>query len=138
MFIIDPLFQHLLATECTDRKIPVVMDEIFSGIWRLGSPSACSLADIKPDVACYGKLLTAGTVPLAVTLATHSVYASFLGDTKAEALLHGHSYTAHAIGCQAGVAALKSYTEPSLNPNYTGSDRLAEQWDPIQLVQVSM
>jgi dethiobiotin synthetase/adenosylmethionine--8-amino-7-oxononanoate aminotransferase len=35
---------------------------------------------------------------MAVTLASESVFNSFLGDTKAEALLHGHSYTAHPIG----------------------------------------
>lgn len=33
------------------------------------------------------------------------------------ALLHGHSYTAHPIGCAAGVAALQLYKDPELNPN---------------------
>jgi dethiobiotin synthetase/adenosylmethionine--8-amino-7-oxononanoate aminotransferase len=40
------------------------------------------------------------------------------GDSKALALLHGHSYTAHPIGCSAGVAALQLYQDPSLNPNW--------------------
>ena len=35
---------------------------------------------------------------MAVTLSTEEVFESFLGDNKAEALLHGHSYTAHPIG----------------------------------------
>lgn len=39
------------------------------------------------------------------------------GDSKMHALLHGHSYTAHPIGCAAGVAALQLFGDPQLNPN---------------------
>lgn len=35
-----------------------------------------------PDIACYGKLLTGGVIPLAVTLATNAVFDSFVGDSK--------------------------------------------------------
>lgn len=34
-----------------------------------------------------------------------------------EALLHGHSYTAHPIGCAAGVASLQLFRDASINPN---------------------
>jgi adenosylmethionine-8-amino-7-oxononanoate aminotransferase len=63
-------------------------------------PSAAAAVGITPDVACYAKLLTAGMVPLAVTLARDEVFHAFDGDSKAQALLHGHSYTAHPLGCQ--------------------------------------
>jgi len=54
----------------------------------------------------YAKLLTGGLVPMSVTLASKDVFDAFLGDTKAEALLHGHSYTAHPVGCVSGLHAL--------------------------------
>lgn len=58
------------------------------------------------------------------------VYESFLGDNKLEALLHGHSYTAHATGCAAGVASLDLFTNPSKNPNYDpASHAMKEMWD---------
>lgn len=85
---------------CQQRGIPVIADEVFSGLWRLGVPSAAAAVGITPDVACYAKLLTAGSVPLAVTLASDDVFHAFDGDSKAQALLHGHSYTAHPVGCQ--------------------------------------
>lgn len=100
MNFVDPLFQKLLAAECRGRGVPVIADEVFAGLWRLGHPSACGALGIEPDVACYAKLLTAGMVPLSATLASEAVFKAFEGDTKAEALLHGHSYTAHPTGCQ--------------------------------------
>jgi dethiobiotin synthetase/adenosylmethionine--8-amino-7-oxononanoate aminotransferase len=47
----------------------------------------------------HAKLLTGGLVPLCTTLASESIYKAFLGSEKRDALLHGHSYTAHPVGC---------------------------------------
>ena len=40
----------------------VISDEIFAGLWRLGSASAWERLHIMPDIACYAKLLT-GVAP---------------------------------------------------------------------------
>jgi hypothetical protein len=42
---------------------------------------------------------------------------AFRGDAKSHGLLHGHSYTAHPIGCSVAIASLDAYLDPSLNPN---------------------
>ena len=39
------------------------------------------------------------------------------GDSKMQALLHGHSYTAHPLGCSAALEALDIFQDPALNPN---------------------
>lgn len=47
------------------------------------------------------------------------------GDVKADndlmlqllALLHGHSYSGHSIGCQAAITALQWLANPERNPN---------------------
>ncbi|KAI4965285.1 hypothetical protein ZWY2020_054897 [Hordeum vulgare] len=101
MHMIDPLFQRVLVHECRDRKIPVIFDEVFTGFWRLGVESASELLGCLPDVACYAKLMTGGLVPLAVTVTTEAVFEAFKSDSKLTALLHSHSYTAHAMGCSA-------------------------------------
>ena len=36
---------------------------------------------------------------MSATLANEKIYDVFLGEQKQEALLHGHSYTAHPVGC---------------------------------------
>jgi dethiobiotin synthetase/adenosylmethionine--8-amino-7-oxononanoate aminotransferase len=87
------------------------------GNWNAWSPkdrscSQCpllSLFSLDPDIACYAKLLTGGIVPMSVTLASEEVFNTYLGDEKSQALLHGHSYTAHPIGCVSALQALDSY-----------------------------
>lgn len=107
--MVDPLFQRILVNECRNRKIPVIFDEVFTGFWRLGAEVCCfclhfivihfasfldafhlfffpqTAADLLgcvPDIACFGKLLTGGIIPLSVTLATDAIFDSFVGDTK--------------------------------------------------------
>lgn len=109
MRLVDPAFQRSLVSQCRLRGIPVIFDEVFTGLWRLGSESGGSLLGVYPDVGAFGKLLTGGTVPLAATLASEEVFSAFEGDSKTEALLHGHSYSGHAIGCAAGVEAMRQY-----------------------------
>jgi bifunctional dethiobiotin synthetase / adenosylmethionine---8-amino-7-oxononanoate aminotransferase len=100
MIFVDPLFQRVLVDVARARGLPVIFDEVFAGLWRLGVPSAAPILGTFPDVSVYGKILTGGLVPLAVTLASDDVFRAFEGTSKAEALLHGHSYTAYAVGCE--------------------------------------
>lgn len=58
MLFIDPVYQRALVKVSQKRKIPVICDEVFTGLWRMGSPSASQLLGIKPDIACFAKLLT--------------------------------------------------------------------------------
>ncbi|KPM44232.1 Bifunctional dethiobiotin synthetase/7,8-diamino-pelargonic acid aminotransferase, mitochondrial [Neonectria ditissima] len=129
MIFVDPLFQrtlvnvvrrssHLFATTpdssppaqadgVTWTGLPVVFDEVFTGLYRLGRYTASSFLGVHPDVSVHAKLLTGGLVPLCTTLASDSVHEAFLSDDKSDALLHGHSYTAHAVGCQVALESLQ-------------------------------
>ncbi|KAH8917667.1 PLP-dependent transferase [Atractiella rhizophila] len=109
MIFVDPLFQNILVSLCraSSPPLPVIYDEVFVGLRRLGPFSSSSVLLEKPDVAVYGKLLTGGTLPLSVTVASEEVFDAFKGEKKEDALLHGHSYTAHPIGCQVAERALK-------------------------------
>ncbi|WZZ81806.1 hypothetical protein YC2023_102378 [Brassica napus] len=100
MHMVDPLFQRVLVNECRNRKIPVIFDEVFTGFWRLGVETPAELLGCKPDIACYAKLMTGGMIPLAL-----------------QALLHGHSYSAHAMGCATAAKAIKWFKDPETNHN---------------------
>ncbi|TRM64871.1 pyridoxal phosphate-dependent transferase [Schizophyllum amplum] len=117
MIFVDPLFQRVLidvvravdsssSTPGSWYGMPVIFDEVFAGLYRLGVQSAAPLLGASPDIAVYAKILTGGLLPLSATLASRPIYEVFLSDSKADALLHGHSYSAHAVGCAVANEAL--------------------------------
>ncbi|KAF1911518.1 pyridoxal phosphate-dependent transferase [Ampelomyces quisqualis] len=127
MIFVDPLFQQSLlrvvrrydfgpaqgakstlkGNEDAWSGIPVVFDEVFTGLYRLGRFSSGSFLGVHPDISVHAKLLTGGLLPLSITTASDSIFQAFWGDEKSEALLHGHSYTAHAVGCQVANVSLE-------------------------------
>ena len=80
---------------------------MFTGLYRLGRFSAASFLGVEPDISVHAKLLTGGLVPLSLTLASESIFRAFESDDKSDALLHGHSYTAHAVGCQVALESVR-------------------------------
>ncbi|KAL0067833.1 hypothetical protein AAF712_005001 [Marasmius tenuissimus] len=109
MIFVDPLFQRILVDVVRSEpyNLPVIFDEVFVGLHRIGVESTTSLLGVYPDVSVNAKILTGGLLPLAATLATEPVFQAFYSDKKADALLHGHSYTAHAIGCEVANETLR-------------------------------
>ncbi|KAK8182085.1 onanonoxo-7-onima-8-eninoihtemlysoneda [Phyllosticta capitalensis] len=125
MIFVDPLFQralvsvvrsspqlfaddaHFPSSSSAWTGLPVVFDEVFTGLYRLGRRSAASLLQVHPDISVHAKLLTGGLLPLCATAASEDIFRAFESDDKSDALLHGHSYTAHAVGCSVAIESLK-------------------------------
>ncbi|KAI9288957.1 pyridoxal phosphate-dependent transferase [Umbelopsis sp. AD052] len=123
MVVSDPLFQKALVdvvrkdgadllgngTQGSSGEwqgLPIVIDEVFAGMYRLGRSRASSYLGVTPDIAAFAKVLTGGLIPLALTVTTNSIFNNFLSDNKADCLLHGHSYTAHPMGCAVAKASI--------------------------------
>ena len=86
----------------------------------------------RPDIVCFGKALTAGYFPLAVTMAGDEIFDAFLGQySQNKQFYHGHTFTGHPVGCAAALANLELYEKRNLmqqindNAQYLES-RLAE------------
>ncbi|KZT06024.1 onanonoxo-7-onima-8-eninoihtemlysoneda [Laetiporus sulphureus 93-53] len=117
MLFVDPLFQRVLidTVRGADPRhapgewsgLPVIFDEVFAGLYRLGVRSAGPLLGVHPDISVHAKILTGGLVPLSVTLASESIFRAFQSESKLDALLHGHSYTAYPVGCEVANETLK-------------------------------
>lgn len=134
MILVDPLFQRILVQQGRKRGLPIVFDEVASGLYRLGCNCAAELLQISPDIACYGKTLTGGYLPMAVTLTTEEVFEAFQGPAKSDALLHGHSYTANPLACAASVRALETYQQMS---RYRGGPLFAA-FDEKEVAKLSL
>lgn len=85
----------------------MIFDEVFTGLYRLGRFTSASFLQTHPDIGVNAKLLTGGLVPLCTTVASEAIFQAFDSDDKTDALLHGHSYTAHAVGCQVAVESIR-------------------------------
>lgn len=140
MIFVDPLFQRVLVDVARKRvpdasqtgskkdeknKLPVIFDEVFVGLHRLGQESCSSVLGVHPDIAVYAKMLTGGTVPLAVTLTSTPIFNAFYSDKKSDALLHGHSYTAHAVGCEVANESLNIMANLSSSSEW---DCMRKKW----------
>ncbi|KAJ6489193.1 PLP-dependent transferase [Mycena vitilis] len=107
MIFVDPLYQRVLVDVARKRGLTVIYDEVFVGLYRLGMQSTIPLLGAPPDISVHAKILTGGLAPLAATLASDAIFRAFYSTDKAEALLHGHSYTAYPVGCEAANETLK-------------------------------
>lgn len=103
--------------------LPVIFDEVFTGLYRLGRYTSSSLLGVHPDISVHAKLLTGGLVPLCTTLASESIFNAFGGNDKTDALLHGHSYTAHAVGCQVALESLGQMAAMERNGDWDWAKR---------------
>jgi adenosylmethionine-8-amino-7-oxononanoate aminotransferase len=95
------------------HRLLLIFDEVFTGFGRTGTMFASDM--VAPDIVTLSKALTAGTMPLAATIARDCVFEAFWSDEPAHALMHGPTYMANALGCAAANASLDLFErEPRL------------------------
>lgn len=96
-----------LMNYCRSKGILMIQDEIFVGFGRTGKLFAADYLSESPDIMCFSKGLTGGTMPLGVTTCTNTIYEAFYSDDKQQALFHGHSFTASPLACSAALASME-------------------------------
>jgi adenosylmethionine-8-amino-7-oxononanoate aminotransferase len=111
MRVCRPSFLKRLVRIARDAGILVIFDEVATGFGRTGTLFAMEQADIVPDLVCLSKGLTAGYMPMAVTVAREAVFEAFLGESFDRALPHGHSFTANPLACAVALASLALFDE---------------------------
>lgn len=106
-----PAFLQALAAKLQAAGILLIFDEVMTGFGRTGAMFASLKAQVTPDIICLSKGLTAGFLPMSVTVAKESIYTAFLGENFDRALVHGHSFTANPLGCAAALASLQVFAD---------------------------
>jgi adenosylmethionine-8-amino-7-oxononanoate aminotransferase len=121
--IIEPLIQGVnemrpwpvgmladLRAWCDESGVHLILDEVMTGFGRTGKMFACHHENVIPDFLCLAKGITGGTLPMAATLTTSTIYKAFLGLPES-AFYYGHSYTANPLGCAAALASLDVFEQ---------------------------
>lgn len=102
----DAAFVREARAATTAAGVPLIADEVMTGFGRTGRVFACEKSGVTPDVLCLAKGLTGGMMPLAATLTREELFGSFLHEQRSRAFFHGHSFTAHPLGCAVALASL--------------------------------
>ncbi len=107
---------------CKKHDVLFIADEVMTGWGRTGKMFACEHAQVTPDIACYSKGLTGGSLPLAVTMCSSAIYDAHYSTDRSKTFFHSSSYTANPIACAAAVANLEIWES---EPVYERIERLA-------------
>ena len=122
-----------IAEACRRHGVLLIADEIMTGFGRTGRMFACEEANVVPDIICLSKALTGGTLPLAATVTRRHVFAAFLSEDPAAALMHGPTYMANALACAAANASLDLFElEPRLEQVATIEAQLRAELAPCR------
>ncbi len=106
MRMVRPDFLKKAAELVKQGNSLLIADEVMTGFGRCGDLFASQRADIAPDLMALSKGLTGGCLPMGITMASESIFQTFM-DKKPEATFwHGHSFTANPLGCAAANASL--------------------------------
>jgi adenosylmethionine---8-amino-7-oxononanoate aminotransferase len=107
MLIYPPSVLAEMKRICEAHGVLFIADEVMTGWGRTGTLFACEQAGVIPDIACYSKGLTGGSVPLAVTLCRSDIFDAHYSTDRTRTFFHSSSYTANPIACAAAVANLE-------------------------------
>ncbi|WP_018571022.1 aspartate aminotransferase family protein [Streptomyces sp. PsTaAH-124] len=89
---------------CRTHGAFLIVDEIQTGLGRLGSWWGLDTEHVRPDVLLVGKGLSGGVVPVAAMVATDDAYAPFSRDPY----LHTSTFAASPLACAAALAAVEA------------------------------
>lgn len=95
----------------------VIFDEVATGFGRTGTLFAFEQVGVVPDMICLSKGLTAGYMPLAITITRQSIFEAFLGQGFDKALAHGHTFTANPLACAVANRSLALFAEENTLQN---------------------
>lgn len=89
---------------CTQYKVPLVIDEIQTGLGRTGHLFACQSDGVNPDCMLLAKALGGGLVPVGAVLASRELYCQEFG------LKHSSTFAGGGLASYAGLAILDALT----------------------------
>jgi adenosylmethionine-8-amino-7-oxononanoate aminotransferase len=112
---------------CEAAHVLFIADEVMTGWGRTGTLFACEQANVSPDIACYSKGLTGGSLPLAVTLCRGEIFDAHYSQDRTRTLFHSSSYTANPVACAAARANLELWQDQGVRERVAGVAAMQQQ-----------
>lgn len=132
--IIEPIVQGAAGLKIISRdyltqvinlakqyQIHIIADEIMVGLGRLGCFSVCKeLLNFEPDLVCFAKNLTAGSIPMSCVVVNQSITQVYR--EQRQIFPHSHTHSCNALGAAVAV----KYLELLQNSDILAQVKLAE------------
>jgi putrescine---pyruvate transaminase len=99
-------FWPLVRSVCDKYGVLLIADEIVTGFGRIGAMCGARAWGVAPDLMAMAKGINSGYVPLGATLINDRVASAFAKPDVPAALMHGYTYSGHALACAAANANL--------------------------------
>lgn len=97
----------LVRAVCDRHGVLLISDEIVTGFGRIGAMCGARAWGVAPDMMAMAKGINSGYVPLGATLVNDRVASAFDRPGLPAALMHGYTYSGHALACAAANANLE-------------------------------
>jgi adenosylmethionine-8-amino-7-oxononanoate aminotransferase len=127
---------------CREQKILMIQDEVFTGFGRTGKLFAANHLSEQPDIMCFSKGLTGGTMPMGITTCSQEIFDAFLSEDQYKTLFHGHSFTANPLACTAAIASMELLLKPEtlqriavITEKHSGFVKTLEQYPKVEKVR---
>ena len=102
---------------CTKHGILLIFDEVITGFGRMGTNFGSDFFGVTPDIICFAKGVTNGTVPMGGIIVREEIYQAFMGVNAPEyavEFLHGYTYSGHPLAAAVGHVALDALVHEGL------------------------
>ncbi len=135
-----------LRRVCTDRKIVLIFDEVFTG-FRLANRGAQEYFDVQADMVTYGKTLGGG-LPVGVVCGRHTLMKRFRDDQPVNISFARGTFNSHPLVMASMNVFLSRIQEPEIQLQYqlsTGiwqarlqllNERLQEEQLPVRVAGI--
>ncbi|MGW1493538.1 aspartate aminotransferase family protein [Streptomyces sp. NPDC002402] len=105
-----PGYLRAVSAVCSEYGALLVVDEVQTGLGRLGAWWGCDTEGVSPDILLSGKALGGAVMPVAATIATSEVFAVLDRDP----VLHTSTFSAAPIAMAAVCGAMLAIQEDGL------------------------
>lgn len=95
---------------CTAAGALLVLDEIQTGLGRLGAWWGADAEGVRPDILLSGKVLSGGVIPVGAVVATSEVFAPL----DADPLLHSSTYGGNPLAAAAVTATIRTIRDEDI------------------------
>jgi adenosylmethionine-8-amino-7-oxononanoate aminotransferase len=110
---------------CDRHGALLILDEVMSGMGRVGTMHAWEQEGVAPDIQVIAKGLGGGYQPIGGILVQGRVIAAIRDGSGG--FMHGHTYQAHPMACAAALAVQEVIAQEDLLANVNAMGALLEQ-----------